>query len=183
MLGKTVAAGLVLLGSMFLMPESHAQRGGQGNGGNEVRCTSQDYRFQRCGVNWSDAVLVQRTSSSSCSRGRSWGIDRSGLWVDRGCGGVFRRAGGGGGGGNGGHHGGGWNPGPNWDRDFSLTCQSQDYRYRMCQIDIGRGGGVRIQRQISNTACIQGRTWGYNRAGVWVSGGCAAVFRVDRRWN
>jgi hypothetical protein len=177
MLGKYVAAGIVLLGSMFLMPESHAQRYGQGYGANEIECSSHDYRFKRCGVDWNDAVLVRRLSDSSCSRGRTWGIDRSGLWVDRGCSGVFRRTGHGGG-----HHG-GWNPGPGWDRDFSLTCESKDYRYRMCQIDIGRGGGVRIQRQISNTACIQGRTWGYNRAGVWVSGGCAAVFRVDRRWN
>lgn len=177
MLRNFLVAGITLAGSMFLAPESHAQRYGQGYGSNEVECTSQDYRFQRCGVNWTDAVLVRRTSDSSCSRGRTWGIDRGGLWVDRGCSGIFRQVG------HGGGHGGGWQPGPGWNRDFALTCRSEDYRYRMCQIDIGRGGGVRIDRQLSQTACIQGRTWGYNRAGVWVSGGCAAVFIVDRRWN
>lgn len=176
MLRMIAAMGIALLGSTLATPEAQAQRYGQGYGPNEIECASLDYRFNRCGVNWTDAVLVQRTSNSSCARGRTWGIDRNGLWVDRGCSGVFRRVGQGG-------PGSGWHPGPGWDRDFVLVCESDDYRYRMCQIDIGRGGGVRIQRQISRTACIQGRTWGYNRAGVWVSGGCAAEFRVDRRWD
>ncbi|HPN80657.1 DUF3011 domain-containing protein, partial [Dokdonella sp.] len=94
-------------------------------------------------------------------------------------GGVFVERGGRGDG----HHGGGWQPGPDWDRDIRLTCQSDDYRYRFCQVDVGGAGNVRIERQLSQTACIEGRTWGSNRAGVWVSGGCAAVFHIGRRWR
>ena len=178
MLSKLMVLGVAVFGSVMMMAPAHAdpQRGHGGNT-NRVECTSKDYRYTRCGVNWRQADLVRQTSETRCIKGKNWGVDRGGLWVDRGCGGVFVESGSGGG------HNGGWNPGPNWDQDIRLTCQSQDYRYRMCQVDTGRGGGVRIERQISDTACIQGRTWGFNRAGIWVSGGCAAVFRVDRRWN
>ena len=33
-------------------------------------------------------------------------------------------------------------------------------------------------RQLSRAACIQGRTWGYGRNGIWVSDGCRAEFRT-----
>jgi hypothetical protein len=53
----------------------------------------------------------------------------------------------------------------------------------MCQVDTGRGSRVYVSRQISKTSCIEGRTWGWNRAGVWVDGGCEAIFTIDRRWR
>ena len=183
MLSKLIAVGMAVFGSTMLMSSVQAepQRGydGRNDGRNDrIECTSTNFRFTRCNADWRSADLLRQTSESRCIEGRTWGVDRRGLWVDRGCGGVFVERGRGGR-----HQGGGWNPGPNWDRDIRLTCQSDDYRYRMCMVDTGRGGGVSIERQISNTACIEGRTWGYNRAGIWVSGGCAAVFRVDRRWR
>ena len=76
-----------------------------------------------------------------------------------------------------------WRPGPDWNQAINLRCASQGYHYNMCQIDTGRGSAVRVARQISHTRCVQGRTWGYNRAGIWVDGGCDAIFRVDRRWR
>ncbi|MBN8480957.1 MAG: DUF3011 domain-containing protein [Xanthomonadales bacterium] len=182
-----VAAGMIA-GGFLLATAADAQppRPGAGPDRDSVRCESKDYRLNRCNVDWRDGRLVRQTSSSRCVRGQNWGVDRRGLWVDRGCGGVFVEAGRGPGGpgpgpGPGGP--GGWQPGPGWDGDFRLTCQSNDFRYRMCQIDIGPGGRVRIERQLSETACIEGRTWGFNRAGVWVDRGCAAVFGVDRRWR
>lgn len=173
LLGLLVACGAWLLVSPA---QASPQHDGYGYGnGREIRCESRDYRFTRCDVNWRDAYLVRRISESRCIEGQTWGIDRRGLWVDRGCAGVFAR-------GRGGYDG-GWRPGPDWDRDITLACRSEDYRYRFCSVDIGRGGGVRIVRQLSETACIEGRTWGANRAGVWVSGGCAGVFEVQRRWR
>jgi len=49
-------------------------------------------------------------------------------------------------------------------------------------VDVGRRGHVRLIRQNSNAACIEGSTWGWNRAGIWVDRGCGAQFMVDRRW-
>jgi len=182
---KTIAAGIVVAGSLFATSVVSAQPGGGygpgGGGRDSVQCESKDYRLNRCNVDWREARILRQTSSSRCVRGQTWGLDRRGLWVDRGCGGVFAEAGRGSGPGPG--HGGGWEPGPGWDQDIRLTCDSKDFRYRMCQVDIGPRGSVRIERQLSDTACIEGRTWGANRAGIWVDGGCAASFLVGRRWR
>ena len=164
-------------------PVAHAQ-----HYNNEVRCESHDYHFQRCGVNWNDARLVDQTSEARCSRGASWGIDRRGLWVDKGCGGVFRDASHGAGryhdqGYGYGGGGGGWHPGPGWDTEFTVHCASENYDQYFCSVDVGGGGRVRLERQVSHTACIEGETWGWNRAGVWVQGGCEGVFGITRRWR
>ncbi|SFN24342.1 DUF3011 domain-containing protein [Dokdonella immobilis] len=179
MLSKLFTIGVAVAGAVLMTTTAQAepQRGGYGGGRDRIECSSNDYRYTRCDVDWRSADLVRQLSEARCIEGRTWGIDRRGLWVDRGCAGVFVERG------RGDHHGGDWRPGPGWDRDISLTCSSDDYRYRMCQVDVGRGGGVRIVRQLSNSACIEGRSWGWNRAGVWVSGGCSAVFRIDRRWR
>jgi hypothetical protein len=157
-----------------------------------VRCASVDFRYRMCQVDTgrgSEVELVRQISDTRCIEGRTWGWNRAGIWVDQGCEGVFRvqrRWKGGPGHGHGPGHGpgqGGWQPGPGWDRMIRVHCSSVDFRYRMCQVDTGRGGDVRIERQISETRCVRGQNWGWNRAGVWVDQGCDAVFLVDRRWR
>lgn len=178
-----MTAGLVVAGMLAFAAPVRAQPG-YASQNDQVRCESRDYRYQRCNVNWRDARIVRQASSTPCRRGDTWGIDRKGLWVDRGCAGVFAEAGGRPGGPGGpGHAGGGWRPGNDWDRDIRFTCESQDYRYKLCQVDTGQGGKVRIERQISKTRCVMGQNWGFNRSGVWVNQGCAAVFVVERRWR
>ncbi len=146
-----------------------------------MTCESQDYRRNYCRVPWQNAELVRQISKTACIRDRTWGMQRSGsnaIWVDGGCAGVFQQAR------RQGYRGdNAWAPGPNWDRTIRFRCESQDYAYHMCRVDTGQGGAVRIVRQISNTRCVEGRNWGWNRAGVWVSEGCAAEFEVDRRWR
>lgn len=48
-------------------------------------------------------------------------------------------------------------------------------------------GGVVLVNQLSRSGCWEGSTWGWDRGGIWVSGGCRAEFRVlgwDRtRWD
>lgn len=55
-----------------------------------------------------------------------------------------------------------------------VRCESNDGRTRYCPADVR--GGVRLTRQLSRTDCIQGRNWGYDNRGIWVSGGCRAEF-------
>jgi hypothetical protein len=148
-----------------------------------VQCESRNFNYQSCSVQWRDARLIRQLSDTQCVRGRTWGIDRRGLWVDRGCGGVFAAAGRGGPPPGPGYGGGGWRPDPGWDNRFVVGCSSDNYQYRFCSVDVGGGGRVNLDRQTSGAACIEGRTWGWNRAGVWVNGGCAATFAVDRRWR
>nr|WP_233175641.1 DUF3011 domain-containing protein [Dyella sp. ASV24] len=187
-----VAAGL-LAGLMWVSaPAVHAQ------GRDSIRCGSNDGRFQRCPVPWRDAEIIRQESNSPCTRGQTWGVDRGGLWVDRGCRGQFVEMGRGGGyrPPDGGYYpppgypppgyrppdDGGWRPGPDWDREIRFQCESNDNRYQFCQVDVGGRGDVRMVRQLSGTSCQEGYNWGWNRAGVWVSKGCRGVFSVNRRW-
>jgi len=55
-----------------------------------------------------------------------------------------------------------------------VRCDSTDGRLRQCPMDTR--GGVRLVRQRSKTACIEGQSWGVDRNGVWVAQGCRADF-------
>jgi hypothetical protein len=185
---------LVLLG-FFAAGSAHAQHDDWRPGPDwdrdiNVRCASNDYRYRMCQVDTgrdSRVSIASQISSTRCIEGRTWGWNRAGIWVDQGCEAVFRverRWGGGGGPSHGGGHGGGdWRPGADFDRSIQVRCASRDYNYNLCQVDTGRGSDVRIAQQVSKTACIEGRTWGWNRAGIWVDQGCEAVFSVERRWR
>lgn len=55
-----------------------------------VKCESNDGNRQYCGNYSNDQVRFDRQiSESSCAEGRTWGVDRDGLWVDRGCRAIF----------------------------------------------------------------------------------------------
>lgn len=72
-------------------------QGGGGGGGHHggrpgtVTCTSKDYSYAHCDVPvWGRSVWVQRQlSDKRCVQGNNWGVDWSGIWVDRGCNAVF----------------------------------------------------------------------------------------------
>ena len=153
----------------------------------DVRCASGGYNYNMCQVDTgrgSSVRLIQQVSDTRCVEGRNWGWNRAGIWVNGGCEAVFRvqrRWAGGPPPGPG--PGDAWRPGPGWDASINVRCASGGFNYNMCQVDTGRGSRVYVSRQISKTSCIEGRTWGWNRAGVWVDGGCEAVFTIDRRWR
>lgn len=57
-----------------------------------------------------------------------------------------------------------------------IRCSSDDGRTRHCNVDTR--GGVRLVRQESRSPCIQGRSWGFDRRGIWVTNGCRARFQL-----
>jgi len=179
---RILTAGVIVLAAALTPQPVRAQRFHEPQ---TIECASEGYRFTRCDAPWYDARLVEQTSETRCTRGQTWGVDRQGLWVKGGCAGVFRREGGyddrDNGGGYG--HGGGWHPDRDWDTRFDIRCASYNYAYNFCGVDVGGGGRVRLREQVSNSPCREGRNWGWNRAGIWVNGGCEAVFEVDRRWR
>lgn len=166
----------MLMGVLVLWgTAAHAQ-----NWNNPVRCASKDGHYARCAVPWRNARLIKQESKGACIRGQSWGMERGVLWVDRGCRGLFGAA-------DGGHdyqgsHHGGNRPGPGWDRQIRLQCDSNKNRYQLCRVDLGAHGRARLVRQMSKSRCTEGYSWGSNRAGVWVAHGCRGQFLVDRRW-
>jgi hypothetical protein len=59
--------------------------------GNSIKCESNDEHRHYCGTYNTDRITLERQiSGSPCIQGRSWGIDRRGLWVDEGCRAYFR---------------------------------------------------------------------------------------------
>ncbi|MEO5596163.1 MAG: DUF3011 domain-containing protein [Lysobacteraceae bacterium] len=64
-----------------------------------------------------------------------------------------------------------------YDRnDRTFECKSSGYDPNYCRVNTRNG--VRLVRQLSTSACTQGRSWGFDERGVWVSNGCQARFAV-----
>lgn len=137
--------------------------------GSTIRCESNDNRTQYCSADTRGGVRLSRQiSGSSCIQGRTWGYEQNRIWVSQGCRAEFIT---GSGGGNGPGYG---NPG--YGNGQVVRCESQDGRQRRCNVRVG--GGVQLSKQLSNTRCIEGRNWGWDRSGIWVNGGCRGEFRV-----
>lgn len=64
---------------------------------------------------------------------------------------------------------------------YIVRCESINDRDNYCPIETG--GGVYIERNLSRTACIEGRNWGYDRNGIWVTDGCRADFAVPQGYG
>jgi len=146
----------------------------------ELYCASDNGRRNYCNVDTRSGVrMVRQRSDAACIQGRTWGFDRRGIWVDRGCRADFilgnrdeGRDRGGRDRDRGGREG---------DRGGSVQtfyCESGDGKRHWCREGIG--GSVRLVRQRSGSPCIEGRTWGRDRSGVWVDRGCRADFEVRR---
>lgn len=128
-----------------------------------VTCESRQGRRESCRADTSGGLrLTRRLSSTACDLGRSWGFDHTGVWVDGGCRAVFELR-------------------PGFPQAAStVTCESRHGRKNSCRAETS--GGVRLARQLSSSACEQGRDWGYDQTGIWVDGGCRAVFEVGGAW-
>jgi len=135
-----------------------------GGGSYGIYCASDNGRRNTCYTDVSGGVsLVRQRSNSPCIYGSSWGWDRRGVWVDRGCRADFRI------GGN------SWTP-PVKPGVTVVTCSSDDGRRNNCSANTSRG--VRLIRQRSNSDCIYGQTWGTAKSFIWVDRGCRADFEV-----
>ncbi len=135
-----------------------AQRGGSSQ--QRITCSSNNGNRNWCDIGGSrDVRLVRQVSGSACIRDNTWGVDRRGLWVDRGCRAEFIFTG-------------GRQSGPS---TRFVTCSSNNGKRNWCQTsgDLSR---ITLSRQISGSACIQNQTWGVDRRGLWVDRGCRAEF-------
>ncbi|MCA0327146.1 MAG: DUF3011 domain-containing protein [Proteobacteria bacterium] len=128
-----------------------------------VRCESHDGAYRECGVGFGGrAELVENLSDTRCVEGRTWGsTGRGSVWVRDGCRGVFAES----------YRGGGRVGG---DVRGGVRCESDSGRLRECAVP-GRGR-IELVRQLSDTRCIEGRTWGQRGDRVWVDDGCRGEF-------
>lgn len=66
-----------------------------------------------------------------------------------------------------------------WSRDERIACESPNGRYQLCQVAVR--GNVRLVREHSRADCLEGRTWGWSEAGIWVDRGCRGEFSYAPR--
>jgi len=131
-----------------------------------ITCSSEDGGRHYCDVDTRRGILlVRQRSGSPCTEGSTWGYDKRGIWVDRGCRGDFAI--------EGRDHGPDEHGGPD-----TITCSSEDGRRNYCTADTR--GEVQMVRQRSGSPCTEGSTWGYDKRGIWVDRGCRADFVVQR---
>lgn len=137
----------------------------------EVECASRNRRYTECPVPWRfGAELRRQTSSAICARERTWGWRPGVIWVSDGCRGIFVEARG--------------QPlpppppPPGWGSTQQIQCSSVEGMYQECRFP-GGSGAVRLVRQLSSTACIEGRNWGWRPGVVWVNGGCRGLFEAQ----
>jgi len=139
-----------------------------------IKCESNDGRRNYCGsYDYRQVQLEKQISGSPCVNGRSWGVDDRGLWVDNGCRAYFTvrtRS----------HRDGDERHGDdNYGNQDSIRCESNDGRRNYCgSYDYNR---VRLDRQISDSPCVNGRSWGVDGRGLWVDNGCRALFTIEGR--
>jgi hypothetical protein len=164
---KLFFLAIFLMAAACAIPSSAPAQAGYGQPGYgsapRITCSSNDGKRNWCDIGPSrDVRLVHQISGSACIRDNTWGVDRRGLWVDRGCRAEFvvgRGA-----------------PPPPPVAPRIVTCSSNDGNRNWC--DIGPSRDVRIARQISGSPCVRDSTWGIDRRGLWVDRGCRADFKV-----
>ncbi|MDQ3279969.1 MAG: DUF3011 domain-containing protein [Acidobacteriota bacterium] len=125
-----------------------------------IRCESSGGR-EVCPADLTNGLTFEKQlSRSACVEGETWGFDaeRELIWVDRGCRAEFLVH------------------GKPRAVAHALTCESEGEARKSCPA--ATEFGVALVRQMSATECAQGRTWGFDASGVWVSGGCRAQFAL-----
>ena len=138
-------------------------RRGDNRYGQRIRCESRDSRTSYCNVDTRGGVrLVRQISDRRCVRGSNWGVNERGIWVTGGCRAEFELG-----------------MDSRYGDGRTFRCESTDNRTRYCNVDTRYGVG--LVRQLSRNSCIEGRSWGVTREGVWVSRGCRAEFSTDQR--
>ena len=107
---------------------------------------------------WRGARLVRQISKTPCLEQQTWGFDRRGIWVDKGCRGSFDAG----------------------DRVASagerVTCASAAGKRVECPADIRYG--VRLVRQVSDSPCRENTSWGTTLRAIWVDAGCRGEFEI-----
>lgn len=138
-----------------------------------MRCESRDERTRYCTADIrGDVRLVNQFSRSNCIEGRTWGWDRQGIWVAGGCRAEFEID-------QGRDYGYDDRYGSDYGRNRVVRCESTNSRIEYCNVDTRYG--VRLLTQHSRSACVEGRSWGWNARGIWVANGCRAQFQVGGR--
>jgi len=140
-----------------------------------IECRSRNYQYTECAADFRHPALVQQLSDSACTEGDSWGYNRrhGAIWVNNGCAGVFAD--------RGERYSHRERERDDDDRDDRrhgrrnevIECRSTGYQFIRCEVDWRE---ARLIEQLSDSNCVEGRSWGLDDDGLWVDKGCAGRF-------
>lgn len=126
--------------------------------GISMHCDGRHQQRTRCRADTNAGVMIE-SEEPDCQFGTTWGFDSGSVWVDGRCETSFRVA-----------------VTPAQGRAIRCDWVENGPR-RFCPLDTR--GGVVLDQSIGSAACVFGETWGTTDGGVWVDGGCSALFRAD----
>jgi hypothetical protein len=170
---KAMVRSTAVCGLMVFLALSGMQANAQTT--NTITCSSDDGQYHRCEVNTLSKVkLLRRLSWVSCEQGKTWGFDPHGIWVDQGCSAEFGY--GATGAASAATNANTSSAGASNQR--TLICESQNGQYNYCQAQTQ--SNVQLRRRLSTAECIEGDSWGYDSAGIWVSDNCRAEFAYGK---
>lgn len=129
----------------------------------KVESKNGQYKYERTNTR-GGVRLLRQISRDPCIEGQTWGFDRDGIWVDKGCRAEFEV---------------GESSSQPPPTGRLVTVESQNWGHTKRRV--GTRGGVRLYRQLSRDACVEGQTWGFDRDGIWVDKGCRAEFEILER--
>jgi len=148
-----------------------------------IRCQSKRDRDNYCTADTSGGVVLRKTlSSSPCVEGDSWGYDKTGIWVRKGCRADFDvpRAY---------SSGRGWSSQRGYGRYYRdgnpaqaggaerVVCEAKGKDRVVCPVDGLRDVDLVYER--SRERCRFNVSWGYDDKVIWVDQGCRAEFLVN----
>ncbi len=131
-----------------------------------VTCESQGSRYNTCNIAPNDERVVRvrfarQLSRSSCNEGQSWGSESDYIWVNYGCRAEFDVI---------------LQSRPQTE---SVRCSSDHFAYKLCNTGLRNIRSIRLAHRESDSACVEGNSFGYSGSGVWVDRGCAGTFEVE----
>ena len=121
-----------------------------------IDCPAPQGDGRRCTADTSaGVVLTAQTGSTRCVLGSTWGFDDTGVWVADGCRGTFAFT----------------------DDRRMATCAAARGAKELCAANTANG----VALAEGSSACVLGRTWGYDRNGIWVADDCQGTFVLSAR--
>ena len=132
---------------------------------NQIYCASDNKKYKQCDSSIrGKARLIHQFSTDTCRFGISWGFSRKGIWVDRGCVGLFRLL-----------------PPRTAIQTQVIRCESSEQSPTQCPAPYP--GDAQLMQRLSSADCTKGDSWDYGAKGLWVKNGCQALFKVIYRGN
>lgn len=158
---RMVLAGAVLLAALPAGPGRAYPGGGFRPQARQIVCESWAFRRRSCPADTRGGVRLLQQTGGVCVAGQTWGYGPRAVWVTNGCRAIFAVVPG---------RGGGFPSVPPHGR--LIVCASWQFQPSRCAADVVRRPRIEV---IAGT-CVEHRSWGWDRRGIWVRHGCRARF-------